>query len=1653
MSRCLTRILFGLPVFLLLISAARAQITGVSTPVPGGHDYIKMLNETVNPANGSVSLHVDVPVPPGRRLTLPFSFNYNSSAVFTPQGDGISGQGYLSSNPTYMNKDGWFYGLPRASAMFMSYTQTGYPPCYFSTGYAFSDSAGTTYSFNSLIAYLAGPRTCVGHNSVLGQNSGFYAAAITSSGTPLTITAQDNTTYSFPGVGSGNGCGIDDIDPGFSLPSSIEDRNGNIITITSPDCTGSFTATDTLGRTAISSSGFGTTGNTITVPGVSAPYTVTWSNASMSGFHPGYTWDNPSDQWCDGIFAGPGNAPMAEITAITLPNGKQYTFTYDSTYGLLSKVTYPNGGYISYTWTLNTRSDFAAVSDANGAAQNCQYTYDAPALLHRYVSYDGSTIAEQQDFSYTTTWNPSNFSQWTAKTTNVTTHDLVNGTSFQTNYTYSPVTVLNGGNQWLPSLFGTQAAVEQTIVYKGTSGSTLRTVNKTWWDQYDLKTEQTVLETGQTSQVNLNWSGLLVTEKDEYDFGLTLARKTTYTYCLTSPTQTIVYDGNGNRLAETDSVCDGASTAAVSNLPTGTHDETNYGPGSTNVRGNITQTTKQCFQGTTACANNIVTSYTYDETGQMLTSTDPNGHVTHYSYADSYTTLSGGVNVTYTPSANTNAFLTMVTNPLSQTQNYTYDFNNGHLTASKDANSLVTSYVYNDSLARPTLTTRPDGGTTTVTYNDTAHTVTSAKKINSTQTITSVAVSDGVGHVKQTQLTSDPQGTVYTDTTYDGLGHVRTASNPYRTGPDPTTSAGTSTYFYDAIGRKCLEVPPDGTLPSGNVCSSTQPANTIFTTYSGNTTTVTDQTGKSRKSVVDGLGRLTQIFEDPGTSPHLNYETDYGYDALGNLLCVGQKGTSTGTFTNCTSIPSGWHPRTFSYDSLSRLLTSTNPEVGTITYKYDSDANCSGSSSFLGLLVSKTDARGIRTCAQYDAVNRETVLNYSNGDPSITTIYDQTNCLTLSTCQNIGSRTSVTDAAGTESWAYQVDATNHRSVHANQRTTNSVTKTSTYYLDMAGNLTQVVYPTGRTVNYTYNAANRPITSADGSNGITYATDFQSAPTGCLAGAVCYTPQGTFYALSIGQVSSGFTGLNLTHTYNNRLQPNEFKASSSGGNAIDITYSFIDSVTGHNAGHVNGITNNLDATRSQTFTYDSLNRITGALTTSTHATSPAHCWGEAYTLDAWGNLNSIAASTNSNYTGCTQESGFSSNADGNNRLPTWAYDASGNATSDGVVTNYQWNAESELKSAAGVNYAYGGDGRRVSKSGGASKLYWYGSGGDILAETDSCGNPTAEYIFFGGKRVAMIPWTGANCSTTVAGNPTYHIEDLLGTSRVVTTNTGVVCYDADFYPFGGERTPYTNNCPATNNYKFEGKERDAETGNDDFGARYYSNRFGRWLSADWSNDPEPVPYANLTNPQTLNLYAMVADDPESFSDLDGHTFTFTYQVANPAASGAWDPTDAEAMSDMSGLTQEELTSMMTLEAAQAVPAKQDAKNNSTTHQEKTDTQENKKEAAVSTSGGQGGGRKGERRHTRRPSKPGKHAKPVPGMPGRWWVVDPQTGKKILKPPGWSPETASQTQQAAETSTASSRAADTALKMTVIAILTKIILELATGSPGPPEPAAP
>jgi RHS repeat-associated protein len=72
-------------------------------------------------------------------------------------------------------------------------------------------------------------------------------------------------------------------------------------------------------------------------------------------------------------------------------------------------------------------------------------------------------------------------------------------------------------------------------------------------------------------------------------------------------------------------------------------------------------------------------------------------------------------------------------------------------------------------------------------------------------------------------------------------------------------------------------------------------------------------------------------------------------------------------------------------------------------------------------------------------------------------------------------------------------------------------------------------------------------------------------------------------------------------------------------------------------------------------------------------------------------------------------------------------------------------------------------------------------------------------------------------------------------------------------------------------KFTGKQRDSESGLDHFDARYFGggNNLGRFMTPDWSTVPEPVPYANLDNPQSLNLYSYVLNNPMSLYDADGH----------------------------------------------------------------------------------------------------------------------------------------------------------------------------------------
>ncbi len=221
-----------------------------------------------------------------------------------------------------------------------------------------------------------------------------------------------------------------------------------------------------------------------------------------------------------------------------------------------------------------------------------------------------------------------------------------------------------------------------------------------------------------------------------------------------------------------------------------------------------------------------------------------------------------------------------------------------------------------------------------------------------------------------------------------------------------------------------------------------------------------------------------------------------------------------------------------------------------------------------------------------------------------------------------------------------------------------------------------------------------------------------------------------------------------------------------------------------------------------------------------------------------------------------------NFDASNRLSidSAAYNAAGNQTAIAGFTN-TFDAENRLLTSTlgGVTttYTYDGDGRRVQKAtGGATTTYVYDAAGDLAAEYSTA--PPAP-----------------PCTTC------YLTEDHLGSTRMMTDASGALKSLHDYVPFGEEiqagvggrsSTYYPPGSLAINDtvaQKFTGKERDAETGLDYFGARYFGSPQGRFTIPDWSAKEEPVPYAKLEDPQSLNLYAYVKNNPLRFADPTGH----------------------------------------------------------------------------------------------------------------------------------------------------------------------------------------
>ena len=326
-------------------------------------------------------------------------------------------------------------------------------------------------------------------------------------------------------------------------------------------------------------------------------------------------------------------------------------------------------------------------------------------------------------------------------------------------------------------------------------------------------------------------------------------------------------------------------------------------------------------------------------------------------------------------------------------------------------------------------------------------------------------------------------------------------------------------------------------------------------------------------------------------------------------------------------------------------------------------------------------------------------------------------------------------------------------------------------------------------------------------------------------------------------------------------------ASGGYDAVGNIKTHIDSVTG-----------------TWTFNYDTLSRLTAAQNTAVTAVSQQQGWAVglagSWQYDGFGNRKQEAYSVNGTNVQLTVTTPSTSN---NNQVAGLQYDGAGDVTYDNR-NQYLYDGEGRLCAVnAGTGsyteYVYDALGARVAKG---TLSVWPAS---CVAPTSANGfTVTAQYLLgLGGEQVTELNgsatwvhtnvWAGARLTATYdTAGLHFNLADPLGTRRVqASAITGMAELDCLGLAWGNNiGNTLTTQCVAMQpgatddtEHHFTGKERDTESGNDYFGARYYSSMQGRFMS------PDSLGYQVADDPQSLNLYTYVMNNPLTGIDTDGH----------------------------------------------------------------------------------------------------------------------------------------------------------------------------------------
>jgi len=273
-----------------------------------------------------------------------------------------------------------------------------------------------------------------------------------------------------------------------------------------------------------------------------------------------------------------------------------------------------------------------------------------------------------------------------------------------------------------------------------------------------------------------------------------------------------------------------------------------------------------------------------------------------------------------------------------------------------------------------------------------------------------------------------------------------------------------------------------------------------------------------------------------------------------------------------------------------------------------------------------------------------------------------------------------------------------------------------------------------------------------------------------------------------------------------------------------------------------------------YTYDAVNRLSGAVATPCASGDESYNFPYIYTKDnSNGQYGNMSCVFNGQIAGC---SNFSFSATTNQITSAgYTYDQAGNLTKDSSNSSphtYQWDAEGRVASVDSGNtwsFTYNALGQRV---------LWSYPGGAALHMFDPDGT------WLGNAGHYSVFWFEGRYLAAYEGSETYfdHVNSI-GSTSMMTDHAGNPIEDVLFTPWGDVLTASGSGGWSFAKMPYD----DPETTTDLTPARVFGPNFGRWLS------PDPLG-GRLEDPQTLNKYAYVRNNPASLTDPTGLDFYIT-----------------------------------------------------------------------------------------------------------------------------------------------------------------------------------